>query len=145
MPNFASAIKEEITRLARRELKSHTASLKKASTQYRKDIARLKQDAAKLTAALAKLAKTSGNGMSQEQAANGVTKSRFSPKSVISQRKRLGMSAADYGKLVGVSGVTIYAWEQGKSRPQSAQAKALAEVRGIGKREVAKKLEGAVG
>ena len=32
---------------------------------------------------------------------------RFSARSVKAQRSRLGLSAADYGKLVGVSGLTM--------------------------------------
>ena len=47
----------------------------------------------------------------------------------------------DYGKLVGVSGMAIYTWEQGTTRPQKAQIVALVAVRGIGKREALVKLE----
>ena len=56
------------------------------------------------------------------------------------QRSRLGLSAADYGKLVGVSGLTIYNWEHGKARPRKAQLAALVTVRGVGKREALLKL-----
>ena len=35
MPNMAAVLKEEISRLARREIRSETTSLKKASTQYK--------------------------------------------------------------------------------------------------------------
>jgi DNA-binding transcriptional regulator YiaG len=65
---------------------------------------------------------------------------RFSARSVKAQRNRLGLSAADYGKLVGVSGLTIYNWEHDKSRPRQAQLAALVAVRGIGKREALLKL-----
>jgi DNA-binding transcriptional regulator YiaG len=65
---------------------------------------------------------------------------RFSARSVKAQRNRLGLSAADYGKLVGVSGLTIYSWEHEKSRPRKAQLAALIAVRGIGKREALLKL-----
>jgi len=51
------------------------------------------------------------------------------------------LSAADYGKLVGVSGLTVYHWEHGKSRPRKAQLAGLVAVRGIGKREAVAKLE----
>jgi DNA-binding transcriptional regulator YiaG len=54
---------------------------------------------------------------------------RFSAKSVRSQRRRLGLSAEDYGKLVGVSPLTIHHWEQGKARPRKAQLAALVAVR----------------
>ena len=141
MPNFASAIKEEITRLARKEVKAHTTALNKASTRYRSEIAKLKREAAKLTATVSKLAKGTTNGAKRLESEEGTGKARYSAKSLISQRKRLGLSAADYGKLVGVSGITIYNWEKGKSRPREKQAQALAAVRGIGKKEAGTRLE----
>ena len=54
--------------------------------------------------------------------------------------QQLGLSAADYGRLVGVSALTIYNWESGKSRPRRAQFAAIVAVRGIGKREAADRL-----
>ncbi len=68
-------------------------------------------------------------------------KVRYSARSVRAQRKRLKLSAADYGKLVGVSGLTIYNWEHGKVRPRKAQLAGLVAVRGIGKRETMAKLD----
>ena len=65
---------------------------------------------------------------------------RFSARSVKVQRQRLGLSAADYGKLVGVSGLTVYNWEHEKARPRKAQLAGLVAVRGIGKREALTKL-----
>ena len=54
--------------------------------------------------------------------------------------KRLGLSAKDYGRLVGVSAATIYGWEEGKSKPRAAALTGWANVRGIGKREAARRL-----
>lgn len=65
---------------------------------------------------------------------------RFSPAWVSSQRRKLGLSAADFGRLVGVSGLTIYNWEKGKARPRRKQLEALAAVRGFGMREVRRRL-----
>ena len=56
------------------------------------------------------------------------------------QRSRLGLSADAYGKLVGVSGSTIFNWEHQKARPRKAQLAALVAVRGIGKKEALLKL-----
>lgn len=66
---------------------------------------------------------------------------RFSARSVKAQRTRLKLSAADYGKLVGVSGLTIYNWESGKTRPRQQQLAALVAVRAYGRREALAKLE----
>ena len=51
------------------------------------------------------------------------------------------MSASAYGRLVGVSGMTIYNWEQGKSRPKEPQLAALVAVRSIGKRDAKARLD----
>jgi DNA-binding transcriptional regulator YiaG len=75
---------------------------------------------------------------SAEEPTNGV---RFSARSVKAQRKRLGLSAEKYAKLVGVSSLTIYSWESGKTKPRKAQFDALVAVRGIGKREAMQRLE----
>ena len=55
-------------------------------------------------------------------------------------RERLGLSAEDFGMLVGASGQSVYLWEQGKSKPRVKNLKAIAALRGIGKREVAQRL-----
>lgn len=66
---------------------------------------------------------------------------RFTAKGLLAQRKRLGLSAVDYGKLVGVSGLTIYSWEKGTSRPRKNYLPVLASARQMGKREVKARLE----
>ena len=53
-----------------------------------------------------------------------------------SNRKRLGLSAADYGLLVGATGQSVYAWESGKTKPRAKNLAAIAALRGAGKREV---------
>ena len=68
-------------------------------------------------------------------------KARFSPSWLKSHRQELGLSAADYAKLVGVSALSIYNWEQGKANPRQQQVAALSAIRGLGKREAWKRLE----
>ena len=66
---------------------------------------------------------------------------RHSARSVRGQRKRLKLSAADFGKLIGVSGLTVYSWEHGKRRPRKERLAALVAVREMGRREALAKLE----
>ena len=141
MPNFAQSIKNEITRLARREIRSQTLSLRKSSAQYRKEIAELKRQAAELKTEVIRLGKLCRGGISPQKSQDETVTHRFSAKNVIAQRKRLGISANDFGKLVGVSAVTIYSWEQGRSRPRTAQIRALGLVRTFGKTEARTRLE----
>jgi len=138
MPNLAATLKEEISRLARKEIKASIAPLRKAATAYRREIAALKRQSAALKAALSKAAKgpvAPSDGTEQEG-----KRARFSAKSVMAQRKRLGLSAADFSKIVGVSGATIYGWEQGKTRPRKSQLASLAAIRGLGKKEAKARL-----
>ena len=142
MANLAATIREEIQRLAKKEIKAQTGATKQAVAQYRREIAKLKRDMKEQEKKIAFLEaqekKRLGQPQVAEEAAEGV---RFSARSVEAQRERLGLSAADYAKLVGVSSLTIYNWEKGKSRPRKEQLAALVAVRGIGKREALAKLE----
>jgi len=65
---------------------------------------------------------------------------RFRVGGFASLRKKLGLSAAEMGKLVGVSAQSVYHWETGKSRPRASQLASIAAVRKLGKREVAARL-----
>ena len=136
MPNIASVLKEEICRLAKKEVKLQVGKTQRASAQYRRDIANLKRQLGQQEREI-KLLKKQGQTPKEEEPLESV---RFSARSVKAQRSRLGLSAADYGKLVGVSGLTIYNWEHGKAKPRKAQLAALVTVRGIGKREALLKL-----
>ena len=137
MPNIAGVLKEEIRRLAKKEIKAQVGSTKQAVARYRSDIAMLKRQLGQQEREIKLLKKQQGQPETEEEPLESV---RFSARSVKAQRSRLGLSAADYGKLVGVSGLTIYNWEQEKARPRKAQLTALVAVRGIGKREALKKL-----
>jgi len=142
MPNLAATLKEEIQRLARKEIKAQIGTTKQAVTQYRGEIASLKRQMREQEKKIAFLETQEQKRLGQPQAAEeSVEGVRFSARSVKAQRERLGLSAADYAKLVGVSGLTIYNWEQEKSRPRKEQFAALVAVRGIGKREALAKLK----
>jgi DNA-binding transcriptional regulator YiaG len=135
MPNIVAALKEEISRLARKEIRNETSSLKKASSQYRRDIAELKRQNSNLQRKVTILEKQAIPKTSASTATADTRGVRFTAKGLRSQRKRLGLSAADYGKLVGVTGQTIYNWENELSRPRQQQVQALASARTISKKE----------
>jgi len=141
MPNVAVILRQEILRLARRETRTLTRGLRKAAAQWRRDIAALKRQASKLQADVLRLERQSPKDILPkvtEADAEGV---RFKAQGVTAQRKRLGLSAASYGRLVGVTGHTIYKWEHGTARPRKRQLAALASLRSLGKREARARLE----
>lgn len=131
MSNVISVLKGEIHRLARKEAKVQVAKSRHVAAQYRREVAQLKRLLRQREREIRALKKLQAAPVVEDPLA-GI---RFSAKSVRSQRERLGLSAADYGKLIGVSGLTICHWEQGKARPRKAQLAALVAVRGVGKRQ----------
>ena len=139
MSKLADVLKDEVRRLARKELKTLSGQTSKTLSRYRKDIAELKRQntvqARRIAVLQARQRKLEAGGSE-----DGGKALRFSPRSVRTQRDRLGLSAENYGQLVGVSGVTICNWEQGKARPKAAQLAALASVRGIGKSDAVARL-----
>ncbi|MDH4181863.1 MAG: helix-turn-helix domain-containing protein [Betaproteobacteria bacterium] len=141
MPNLASTLREEIARVARRSLRAEVDALKKASAQQRKHVAALRRLLAvqqRQLAGLARRARVNGEASSDQPAGHRV---RFVAKGLRSQRSRLGLSASDFGKLASVSAQTIYNWERENARPGKAQLARLATLRGLGKREAARRLE----
>jgi DNA-binding transcriptional regulator YiaG len=141
MPNIASVLKGEIGRIARKEVRHETESLKKASAIYRSEIAALKQRVSALEKLMNKLNKRDAGEGRLEKDSTPPKGARFSTKGLVNMRKRLGLSAADFGKLIGVTAQSIYNWEAGKTRPREQQVTAIAALRGIGKRQVKARLE----
>ena len=141
MPNIAAVLKQEISRIARKEVRSETASLKKASAQYRRDIAELKRRVSNLQRKIPVLEKQMLQSAPSRVTGADVANVRFTANGLCSLRRRLGLSAADYGKLVGVTAQTIYSWENGLSRPRKQQLPALASIRPMGKREAQARLD----
>lgn len=139
MPNIAVMLKNEILRLARKEVRKEIESLKKTTALHRAEIAALKR---RLAAAEKQGSRSprKASGPMVEIDADGGSKIRFSAGRLAKHREKLGLSASDYGKLLGVAAQTIYNWEAGKSRPRQAQLQAIASIRKIGKRQIKTKL-----
>ncbi|WP_369652055.1 helix-turn-helix domain-containing protein [Variovorax sp. V213] len=144
MPNIANILKAEISRVARKEVRAEIETLKKASVSYRAAIAALRRQVSALEKELHRAVKGSAPRSSSNEADEQFTPStarRFSAGRLAAHRSKLRLSAAVYGKLVGVSGQTIYHWEQGKARPRKAQLESLASVRELKAGEIAERLE----
>jgi DNA-binding transcriptional regulator YiaG len=141
MPNVASILKDEIARVARKELRAEIEPLKRASSQYRTSIAAMRREIATLQKQLKKTSRAPATAQEDDGGEATGPRRRFSPGRLAAHREKLGLSAAEYGKLVGVSGQSIYKWEQGGARPRAAQLESLARVRGLGKREARARLQ----
>lgn len=144
MPNIAVVLKDEIARIARKEVRAQTQDFKKASAQYRTHIAALRRRVDELERQLKRAGRTAtraGAPRAAEENEEGGTPRRFSATRFAAQRRKLGLSAADFAALLGVSGQSVYKWERGEARPRAKQLETIAALRGIGKREAQARLE----
>ena len=141
MPNIASALKAEISRIARKEIRVETTALKKAVAIYRTEIAALKRRAQSLEKQLRGVGRQVPRSEAPAETTDSSPKLRFSAKGLAAQRKRLGISARECGLLFGTSAQTIYNWEEGKARPRAKHLAAIAALRGLGRRDARAHLE----
>ena len=142
MTNIASLLKSVISRVARKEVRAETATLKKAVGTYRSEIAALKRRAQALESEVRRLGKGKTKAALAVSAEDvDTSKLRFSAKGLASQRSRLGLSAHDCGLLVGTTSQSIYNWEDGKAKPRTKYLPAIAALRTMGKKEATARLE----
>jgi DNA-binding transcriptional regulator YiaG len=137
MPNLASSLKEEIARVARKELKSDLEALRKTSAHYRSEIAALKRQLAGLEKSLKSLGKGSARTKAAdktEDAPEGV-KLRFRADGFKAKREALELTADAAGKFFNVSGQTIYLWESKRTSPRASHMPAIAAFRKLGKKQ----------
>lgn len=141
MANLAAVLKEEVARLARKELRAEIDALRKSSSHYRSEIAALKRRLADLERQVGRLGKVTAKVAEADIAEPAEAKHRFRIGGFITLRKKLGLTADAMGKLLGVSGQSIYLWESGRTSPRPSQLAVIASMRKIGKREALKRLE----
>jgi DNA-binding transcriptional regulator YiaG len=141
MTNVASVLKAEISRVARREVRAEMQALKKSSAGYRRDIAALKKRVQTLERQAKSQKKAVPRAASDNSEEQSSTQLRFSATRLAAQRKKLGLSAAKFAALIGVSPISVYNWEGGQTRPRRAQLEAIAAARALGKRAALARLE----
>ncbi len=142
MSNLQSVLRQEIQRLARREVRSELETTKKAVARYRREIAELKRARDDLERRVDFLESREAvrlqKGPTRKAPPEGT---RFSPKALRRRRERLGLSREEFSQLAGVSASTVYNWESGTTRPGDEHLAVLVALRKLGKREAQKRLE----
>ena len=139
MPNIATALKSEIARVARKEVRGETQGLKKTIAPFRTEIAALKRRVLELERLVRKVGKVTKK-ITSIQAPDDDTSHRFSAKGLLKHRQTLGLSAKDVGILIGASALSVYKWERGENRPRDKHIAAIAQLRTMGKKAAAAKL-----
>jgi DNA-binding transcriptional regulator YiaG len=137
MPDFARSIKEEISRLAKKEVRKAAAplharirSLVKTVSGQEKKIARLEKVATRQEKVLLKSAPVPEAARPEE-----VKKARISPRLVKTQRKRLKLNQADFARLLSVSVAAVRSWEQGRALPKEGTMATFVAVRKLKPKE----------
>lgn len=145
MPDIARVLKEEIQRLARKEVKAATAALRKdtvvlkrVAADHKRRIVKLERDNRGLRMDAARRRKESLEVTDKE-----VGRARITAKMVRGMRSKLGLSQAELAKLLDVNSQTVYQWEHKEGRLSfrgNAKAAILA-VRKLSRQEAQQRLD----
>lgn len=146
MPNIAIVLKEEVQRLAKKEVKAGFAPLRRDNIRLKKAVAELRRELAALDRTTRKLQKKAAAieppAQSGAERENGM-KLRPTASSLLKIRQRLGLTQVQFAKLLGVSPQSVVNWasKEGRVRMREPTLAALAGIQKIGKREVWRRLE----
>ena len=134
--NLNKILAEAITKGAARATRKPIVSL-------RRDVALLKREVAELRRIVRGLGRQTKPVSKPETEKPEAPKLRPTSKAVLKLRRKLGLSQAEFGKLAGVSTLTVYKWEKagGRIRMRGPALAGFARVRAMGKRQAKKALE----
>lgn len=152
MSQLAAAIKADVSRLSSKIIRKELSGLKARNAAYRSNIAALKRELADLRRTVALLQKQLPDSdpvkqrEDQASADDNNKKRRYREGTVAAIRTKLGITQQEMATLCSVSPQSIFNWESGRTRPsKESHLERLATLRTMGKREVAKILDGATG
>ena len=142
MNTFSTAFRNEVVRMARKELKPELQAMRRTIAAHRSEIAALKRAANSLTSALKSVQKQVeasdapwSDVMHQTANLKTTRQIRFSAQALIDKRAALGLTQKQMAALLGVSSLSVYKWESGHVQPRAAQLQRIAEVLKLGKRK----------
>lgn len=148
MANFGKQFQEEVRRLARKETKDDIQRLQREQVELRRMVSLLKKRLSALEQKTARLGRSAAdkaprNAPAEELPAEGADRARISSRTVRTLRQKLGLTQAEFARLVGVSGQSVYQWERqdGRLQLRHATRKAIVEAKKLGVREARARLE----
>jgi DNA-binding transcriptional regulator YiaG len=145
MSNVVKILKAEIARISKKEAKSATHAVGKSNTWLRKTVADLKKRLVllekenKRLAAMMKKYQVESPGKPDVEEGK---KARFTSRGILALRKKLRLSQADFGRLLGATPHAVYLWEKkaGALNLRDKTKAAILSIRGLGAREAKEKL-----
>jgi len=118
MPDIAKVLKEEVLRLARKEVRVATAGLRKDNAALKRAVGDHKRRVAKLESGSRRLLATANKRRKEgmETTDEEIQRARITAKMIRSIRAKLKLSQGDLARLVGVNSQTVYQWEHKEGR-----------------------------
>lgn len=145
MPNLAQTLKQEIARIARKEVRDDVAALRKAASTYRSEIAALKRSVKDLQAQLRATQRATARSAPVQFEVSASSrpgrKPAFNAERLKAKRQALGLSQAQMAALLGIFSLSQWKWESGQVTPRASKLVRYFDVMAMGKREAAKQLE----
>ena len=139
MPNLNPILKEEIVRLAKREINQQVKALKSQLVEMRKTAREQRRRIEQLEKELA--GKADKERVIAPRTVSEEDDVRVPRGSVRKHRERLGLSQREMALLLDVSTLTVSNWETERSSPSGKNKLGFAELRKMGAREVWNRLE----
>jgi len=140
MGKLEGIIKEEIIRLAKREMKMKFVPLRRDVRSLKITVSQLRKSLSGLQRFVSQQAKQMGPKPVPEVTPEDLKTARISPRLIKSLRKHLRVSQRELAKLAGVTVGAVFQWEKGKFEPKDDKKKILVGLRKLGRQEARKLL-----
>ena len=142
MGKIESVMRDEIQRLARKEIRRAVEPLRKENQELKRRVIKLEKLAQPIHKEIKKRSEAKLESMADLHAPEDEVKAaRITPAWVQNLRMKLNLSQPELAGLVGVSASAVRSWEYDLSNPRGQNREALVALRKLGRRDVKKLLE----
>lgn len=138
--DIKQAFSDEVRRLARKEIKSVVAPLQETISSLKKLVAEQKKQIAALERRCPETSGDERSAIVDEFEVESGKNVRINAAGIVRLRNKLGLTQAEFAKVVGVAMHTVSVWEQGRRVPRKSQKVRICALRKVGKRELKRRL-----
>ena len=140
MGKLEGTIKDEIIRLAKREMRMKFVPLRRDVRSLKITASQLRKSVLSLQRVVSQQERQRGPKPVPEVTPEDMKKARFSPRLIKTLRKHLGVSQREMATLAGVTAGAVFQWEKGKFVPKDDKKKVLLGLRKLGRQNARKLL-----
>ena len=139
MPDIGKVLRDEISRLTKKEAKQDTDPLKQQIRELQVTVRAQRLRITTLEKGRAK--KSEKISVPKIVPGDGQEVVRIPKGSIKKQRERLGLSQREMGLLLDVTALSVSNWERGEASPRGQNRSGFAALRKMGRRDVRERLE----